>query len=136
MSAINKDSKTYANLMAAFAGESQANRKYTAFANKATEEGDHETARIFQATAESETGHAIGHLQHMGLIGNTRENLQAAIDGETHEYTHMYPEFAEAARAEGYEEVAKWFEMLAGIEHQHADRYKESLAKHGASSIV
>lgn len=115
------------NLEAAFSGESQANRKYTAYARKADEEGYPEIANLFRATAEGETAHALGHLKFMGKIGTTEENLKAAIEGETHEFTKMYPDFAKTARAEGNEELAKWFEGMARAEKAHAERYKKAL---------
>lgn len=87
-------SKTEENLKAAFAGESQAHRKYTAFARKADEEGYPEVAQLFRAAAEGETAHALGHLRLLKGIGSTRENLEAAIEGETYECTEMYPQFA------------------------------------------
>ncbi len=120
-------SKTEENLKAAFAGESQAHRKYTAFARKADEEGHPEVAQLFRAAAEGETAHALGHLRFLKGIGSTRENLQAAIEGETYEYTEMYPQFAKEAREEGLNEVADWLEALAKAEKVHAKRYKEAL---------
>ena len=121
--------KTEDNLKEAFAGESQANRKYTAFARKADEEGYPEIAELFRSTAEGETAHALGHLRYLQGIGSTKENLKAAIDGETYEYTKMYPEFAKIARQEGKEEIAKWFEAVAKAEKAHAERYKQALEK-------
>lgn len=115
------------NLDCAFAGESMANRRYTAYARKADEEGYPEIANLFRATAEGETAHALGHLKFMGAVGTTAENLKAAIGGETHEFTKMYPEFAKTARAEGNEELAKWFEGMARAEKSHAERYQKAL---------
>ena len=121
MSAL-KGSKTEENLKAAFAGESQANRRYLYFANKADIEGQNDVAALFRSTAEGETGHAHGHLEWLeqcgdpatGLpIGATRDNLKAAVAGETHEYTDMYPGMAKTARDEGHDEIADWFETLA-----------------------
>jgi rubrerythrin len=131
-----KGSKTEANLKAAFAGESQANRRYLYFANKADIEGQNDVAALFRSTAEGETGHAHGHLEYLetvgdpatGLpIGSSRQNLQAAVAGETHEYTDMYPGMAKAAREEGFEEIADWFETLAKAERSHANRYQKAL---------
>jgi rubrerythrin len=131
-----KGSKTEANLKAAFAGESQANRRYLYFANKADIEGQNDVAALFRSTAEGETGHAHGHLEYLetvgdpatGLpIGSSRLNLQAAVAGETHEYTDMYPGMAKAAREEGFDEIADWFETLAKAERSHANRYQKAL---------
>lgn len=131
-----KGSKTEANLKAAFAGESQANRRYLYFASKADIEGQNDVAALFRSTAEGETGHAHGHLEYLetvgdpatGLpIGSSRKNLQAAIAGETHEYTDMYPGMAKAAREEGFDEIADWFETLAKAERSHANRYQKAL---------
>ena len=115
------------NLDCAFAGESMANGKYTAYARKADEEGYPEIANLFRSTAEGETAHALGHLKFMNAVGTTKENLQAAINGETHEFTKMYPDFAKTARAEGNEDLAKWFESLAKSEKSHAERYQKAL---------
>ena len=132
-----KGSKTEANLKEAFAGESQANRRYLYFAAKADVEGYNDVAAVFRSTAEGETGHAHGHLEYLeevgdpatGMpIGSTAENLKAAIAGETHEYTDMYPGMAKTAREEGFGEIADWFETLAKAEKSHAGRF-ESLLK-------
>jgi rubrerythrin len=113
-----KGSKTHGNLKAAFAGESQANRRYLYFAAKADVEGQNDVAAVFRSTAEGETGHAHGHLEYLEQcgdpatdlpFGNSRANLKAAIAGETHEYTDMYPGMAKAARQEGFSEIADWF---------------------------
>jgi len=131
-----KGSKTEENLKAAFAGESQANRRYLYFANKADVEGQNDVAALFRSTAEGETGHAHGHLEWLeqvgdpatGLpIGSTRDNLKAAVAGETHEYTDMYPGMAKTAREEGHDEIADWFETLAKAERSHANRYTKAL---------
>jgi rubrerythrin len=131
-----KGSKTEENLKAAFAGESQANRRYLYFANKADVEGQNDVAALFRSTAEGETGHAHGHLEWLeqsgdpatGLpIGPTRDNLKAAVAGETHEYTDMYPGMARTARQEGFDEIADWFETLAKAERSHANRYTRAL---------
>ena len=124
-----KGSKTEANLKDAFSGESQANRRYLYFANKADIEGQNDVAALFRSTAEGETGHAHGHLEDLeavgdpatGLpIGSTSDNLKASIAGETHEYTDMYPGMAKTARGEGFDEIADWFETLAKAERSHA----------------
>ena len=131
-----KGSKTEVNLKAAFACESQANRRYLYFANKADIEGQNDVAALFRSTAEGETGHAHGHLEWLeqcgdpttGLpIGPTRDNLKAAVAGETHEYTDMYPGMAKTARGEGHDEIADWFETLAKAERSHANRYTKAL---------
>jgi len=131
-----KGSKTEENLKAAFAGESQANRRYLYFASKADVEGYNDVAALFRSTAEGETGHAHGHLEWLeqvgdpatGLpIGSTRNNLKAAVAGETHEYTDMYPGMAKTAREEGHDEIADWFETLAKAERSHANRYTRAL---------
>jgi rubrerythrin len=131
-----KGSKTEANLKAAFAGESQANRRYLYFAANADVEGYNDVAAVFRSTAEGETGHAHGHLDYLkdvgdpatGLpIGDTAANLKAAIAGETHEYTDMYPGMAKTARDEGFAEVADWFETLAKAERSHANRFQKAL---------
>ena len=128
--------QTHENLKAAFAGESQANRRYLYFAKVADVEGYLDIAGNFRDTAEGETGHAHGHLDYMkstgdpatGLpIGETAENLAAAVAGETHEYTEMYPGMAKTAREEGFEEVADWFETLAKAEKAHAGRFQTLL---------
>jgi rubrerythrin len=131
-----KGSKTHENLKAAFAGESQANRRYLYFAKQADVEGYPDVAGLFRDTAEGETGHAHGHLDFLKKvgdpatdepIGDTRLNLKAAIAGETYEYTQMYPSFARTAREEGFEEVAEWFETLARAERSHAGRFQKGL---------
>jgi rubrerythrin len=132
-----KGSKTEQSLRDAFAGESQANRRYLYFANKADIEGQNDVAALFRSTAEGETGHAHGHLEFLehgvgdpatGLpIGTSRQNLMAAVAGETHEYTDMYPGMAKTARQEGFDEVADWFETLAKAERSHANRYQKAL---------
>jgi len=127
-----KGSKTHLNLKEAFAGESQANRRYLYFAKIADVEGYPEVAGNFRETAEGETGHAHGHLDYLKKagdpatslpIGSTDDNLKAAIAGETHEYTDMYPGMARTARAEGFLEIADWFETLAKAEKSHAGRF-------------
>ena len=128
--------KTHENLKDAFAGESQANRRYLWMAKAADVEGFPEIAGNFRQTAEGEPGHAHGHLDYLqqvgdpatGLpIGETPENLKASIAGETHEYTDMYPGMAKSAREEGFGEIADWFETLAKAEKSHAGRFQQML---------
>jgi rubrerythrin len=132
-----KKSKTHENLKYAFAGESQANRRYLYFAKQADVEGYPDVAGLFRDTAEGETGHAHGHLDYLKKvgdpatdlpIGDTEDNLKAAIAGETHEYTDMYPGMARTAREEGFQEIADWFETLAKAEKSHAGRFSQGLA--------
>ena len=131
-----QSSQTVQNLKDAFAGESLANRRYLYFAAKADVEGENDVAAVFRSTAEGETGHAHGHLEYLeevgdpatGLpMGDTRKNLLASIEGETHEYTDMYPGMAKTARDEGFEEIADWFETLAKAERSHANRFQKAL---------
>jgi rubrerythrin len=131
-----KGTKTEENLKAAFAGESQANRRYLYFASKADVEGQNDIAAVFRSTAEGETGHAHGHLEYLEVsgdpatgmpFGSTRANLQTAIAGETHEYTDMYPGMAKSAREEGFDEIAEWFETLGKAERSHANRFQKAL---------
>ena len=131
-----KGSKTEQCLKDAFAGESQANRRYLYFAAKADVEGENDVAAVFRSTAEGETGHAHGHLEYLeavgdpatGMpIGDTESNLKAAVAGETHEYTDMYPGMAKDARDEGFEEIADWMETLAKAERSHANRFQKAL---------
>ena len=130
------ESKTLENLKAAFAGESQANRRYLYFASKADVEGFNDASTVFRSTAEGETGHAFGHLEFMAdvgdpatgePIGDTASNLKSAIAGETPEYTDMYPGMARTAREEGFDEIADWFETLAKAERSHAGRFQKAL---------
>jgi rubrerythrin len=129
-------SKTERNLKEVFAGESQANRGYLYFAQKADVEGYNDVAVVFRSTAEGETGHAHGHLEFLDVvgdsatgkpIGSTDKNLVSAIAGETHEYTDMYPGMARPAREEGFEEIADWFETLAKPEKGHAGGFQKAL---------
>ena len=131
-----KGTKTHENLKAAFAGESQANRRYLYFAKKADVEGYPDIAGLFRDTAEGETGHAHGHLDYLARVGDpatdlpiggTDDNLKAAVAGETHEYTDMYPGMAKTAREEGFAEIADWFETLAKAEKSHAGRFEQGL---------
>jgi len=131
-----KESKTAENLKDAFAGESQANRRYLYFAQKADIEGAPDVAAVFRSTAEGETGHAHGHLEYLEAVGDpatgekmgeTEDNLKSAIAGETHEYTDMYPGMARTARDEGFDEIADWFETLAKAEKSHAGKFQRTL---------
>ncbi len=140
-----KGSKTEQHLKEAFAGESQANRRYLYFAAKADVEGYNDVAAVFRSTAEGETGHAHGHLEYLeqvgdpatGLpIGATRDNLKAAIAGETHEYTDMYPGMAKTAREEGFDEIADWFETLAKAERSHANKFQRTLTRSPTDRLV
>jgi len=128
--------KTHQNLKDAFAGESQANRRYLYFAKVADVEGYPEIAGNFKETADGETGHAHGHLDFLKTvgdpatgkpIGNTEKNLAASIAGETHEYETMYPSMAKEARSEGFDDIAEWFETLAKAEKSHAMRFQKML---------
>lgn len=131
-----KGSKTVQNLKDAFAGESQANRRYLYFAKVADVEGYPDVAGLFRDTAEGETGHAHGHMDFLKPIGDpatgepfgdTEKNLKSAVIGETHEYTDMYPGMAKTAREEGFAEIADWFETLAKAEKSHAGRFGQAL---------
>jgi len=119
--------KTMKDLMDAFAGESQANRKYTAFAKKAEAEGKTNAAKLFRAAADAETLHALKHLEVAGKIGSTAENLQAGVEGETYEYKDMYPEFLKDAEAEGNKAAIMTFTFAMKAEEVHAKLYKEAL---------
>lgn len=132
-----KGSRTADNLKAAFTREAEANRRYLYFAQKADAEGHSDVAAVFRSTAEGETGHAHGHLEYLetcgdpttGLpFGDTAGNLKAAIAGETHEYSEMYPRMARVAREEGFDEIADWFEALAKAEQSHARRFEKTLS--------
>jgi rubrerythrin len=131
-----KGTRTHQNLKDAFAGESQANRRYLYFAKVADVEGHPDVAGLFRDTAEGETGHAHGHLDYLKSvgdpatdkpIGDTKKNLASAVAGETHEYTDMYPGMAKAAREEGFSEISDWFETLAKAEKSHAGRFSKAL---------
>jgi rubrerythrin len=134
--AVTKGSKTHQNLKDAFAGESQANRRYLYFARQADIEGYPDVGGLFRDTAEAETGHAHGHLDFLKPVGDpatdkpigpTDLNLAAAVAGETYEYTEMYPGMARSARDEHFDEVAEWFETLAKAEKSHAGRFQNAL---------
>ena len=131
-----KGTKTHDNLKAAFAGESQANRRYLYFARQADSEGYPDVGGLFRDTAEAEAGHAHGHLDYLKQagdpvtdkpIGSTDKNLAAAVAGETYEHTEMYPGMARTARDEKLDEVAEWFETLAKAERSHAGRFQKAL---------
>ena len=131
-----KGTKTAENLKEAFAGESQANRRYLYFAQKADVEGYPDVAALFRSVAEGETGHAFGHFDFLAEVGDpvtdvpvgaTAENLKSAIEGETYEYTEMYPGFARTARDEGFEESAEGLETRARAEKSHAGRFTAGL---------
>ena len=120
-------SKTEEYLKEAFAGESQANRKYLAFAAKADQEGYPQVARLFRAAAEAETVHAHSHLRALNGVKSTKENLKSAIDGETHEFKEMYPEMIEAAKAEGHKAGERTFSFANAVEKIHAALYQNLL---------
>jgi rubrerythrin len=136
MSKQLKGTKTEDNLKAAFAGESQANRRYLYFSKVADVEGYPDVAGLFRDTADGETGHAHGHLDYLKQsgdpatgkpIGSTDKNLVAAVAGETYEYTDMYPSMAKTAREEGFTDIAEWFETLSKAEKSHAGRFQKAL---------
>ena len=131
-----KGSRTEQHLKDAFAGESQANRRYLFFAKQADIEGYPEVAGLFRDTAEGETGHAHGHLEYLKKVGDPAtglaitdvpQMLASAVAGETHEYTDMYPGMAKQAREEDFTEIADWFETLAKAERSHANRFQKAL---------
>jgi rubrerythrin len=130
-----KGTETEHNLKDAFAGESQASRRYFYFAQQADVEGFNDVAAVFRSTAEGETGHARGHLEYLEEvapatgkpIGPTGDNLKAAIASETHEYTDVYPGMARVARQEGFDEIADWFETLAKAGKSHVCRFQKAL---------
>ena len=120
-------SKTDANLQEAFAGESQANRRYLAFAKQAEKEGYPQAAKLFRAAAEAETVHAHAHLRALGAVGTTAENLRDAVSGETHEYKEMYPGMIELAKEEGNKSAERSFAYANEVEQIHADLYQKAL---------
>ena len=124
------------NLKAAFTGESMANRTYLAFAKKADEEGYHQIAKLFRAVAAAETVHAFNHLQRMGGIGSTMDNLKEAIEGETYEFMKMYPEFIEEAQAEGDKKALWSFDVANKVEKVHAMLYEKALQEIGNNKEV
>jgi rubrerythrin len=132
-----KGTKTHENLRAAFAAESQANHRYLYYARVADIEGHPDLGGLMRDTAQAETAHAFGHLDFLRRAGDpvtgvpfgaTRDNLQAAIEGETGEFSEMYPGMAKTAREEGFPEVAEWFETLAKAERSHAGRFNKALS--------
>jgi rubrerythrin len=133
-----RDTTTYDNLKEAFARESQASHRYLYFAQKADIEGYPEVAALFRSVADAETGHAFGHLDFLsevgdpltgGVIGDTGDNLRAAMEAEAFESEKLYPVFARVAREEGLDGIGEWFETLARAEHSHADRLTGGLAQ-------
>ena len=133
-----KGTKNRESLKGAFAGESQANRRYLYFARAADIEGYPDIDGLFRDTLEAETGHAFGHLDFLKEVGDpvidvpfgsTKKKLKSAIEGETYEYTEMYPGFAKTARQDGFNELAEWFETLAKAEKSHAGRFTKGLEK-------
>lgn len=122
-----EQNKTLNNLMAAFAGESQANRKYTSYAKKAEADGNVNAAKLFKAAADAETLHALKEFEVAGKIKTTAENLQDAVNGETEEYTSMYPEFIKEAEEEGNKDAIRIFTYAMKAEEVHAKLYKEAL---------
>lgn len=118
-------SKTEKNLKDAFAGESQANRKYLAYAKKAEQEGNKQAAKLFRAAAAAETIHAHNHLRELGVVRSTKENLQDAINGESHEFQNMYPQMIADAKAEGNSGALKSFNYANEVEKVHAALYKK-----------
>ncbi|TLD40841.1 MAG: Rubrerythrin [Candidatus Jettenia ecosi] len=127
---------TIDNLKNAFAGESQANRKYLAFAKKADAEGFKQAAKLFRAAAEAETVHAHNHLRVLGGIRSTKENIQEAIGGETHEFTTMYPQMIEEAKKEANKQALQSFEFANKVEKIHADLYQKALNNLGKNETV
>ncbi|MDR3256015.1 MAG: rubrerythrin family protein [Synergistaceae bacterium] len=128
--------KTKDNLLAGFAGESQANRKYTAFSAVAEQEGHKDIARLFLATAEAENIHAVSELKLAGKVGDTAANLKAAIEGETYEFTTMYPDFEKGAEAEGQKDAIRAFGFAKEAEKVHARLYKDALDNLGKDAGV
>ena len=131
-----KGSKSESNLFDAFAGESQANRKYLAFADKAEVEGQQQVAKLFRAAAAAETVHAHAHLRAAGGISNTEENLKEAIAGETEEFTSMYPKMIEEAKAEGQDAALRSFSFANEVEKVHADLYQKAFDSLGKNEAV
>jgi len=129
-------SNTEKNLAAAFAGESQANRKYLAFAKQADLEGHTQAAKLFRAAAEAETIHAHTHLKNMGMIKSTEENLKAAVAGETYEYKEMYPAFIKEAEVEGQNVALRGFNLANEAERVHAQLYEKVLAAFGKNENI
>ena len=120
-------SKTIENLRGAFAGESQANRRYLAFAQKAKEEGATQAAKLFRAAAEAETIHALNHLRIIGEIKTTIDNLGTAVSGETFEFKEMYPEYISTAKQEGNKQATWSFDVASKVEQVHAGLFQKAL---------
>lgn len=131
-----KGSKTENNLLEAFAGESQANRKYLAFAEKAEAEGQKQVAKLFRAAAAAETVHAHAHLRAVGGINSTVDNLKEAIAGETHEFTSMYPQMIEEAKSEGHDAALRSFSFANTVEKVHAELYQKAFDNLGKNQAV
>jgi rubrerythrin len=129
-------SKTEKDLQNAFTGESQANRKYLAFAKKAEAEGYKQVAKLFRAAADAETVHALNHLRELGGIRSTRENLEAAISGETYEFQDMYPKMIEDAKSEGNKRAETSFNYANSVEKIHAELYRKALENLGSNPGV
>ncbi|MBK5254286.1 MAG: rubrerythrin family protein [Peptostreptococcaceae bacterium] len=121
------NNKTLDNLMAAFTGESEANRRYLAYSRKAKKDGNKNAAKLFKAASDAETIHALKHFEVANKVGTTHDNLLDAIAGETHEYKEMYPEFLEIAETEGNDEAIRTFTYAMKAEEVHARLYKEAL---------
>jgi rubrerythrin len=131
-----KGSKTESDLLEAFAGESQANRKYLAFADKAEQEGYPAAAKLFRAAAAAETVHAHAHLRALGGVRTTADNLREALGGETHEFTEMYPQMIEAAAAEGFDTAQRSFRFANAVEKVHAALYQKAIDHLGQGADV
>ena len=129
-------SKTEKNLQDAFAGESQANRKYIAFAKKAESEGYIQIAKLFRAAADAETVHALNHLRELGGIKSTKENLEAAISGESYEFQSMYPQMIENAAADGFDSAQRSFRFANAVEKVHAALYRQAIDNLGQNAAV
>lgn len=129
-------SQTEKNLKEAFAGESQANRRYLAFAKKAEQEGYKQVAKLFRAAAEAETVHAHSHLRALGGVKSTKENIQEAIAGETHEFKNMYPEMVAKAKADGIKQAEVSFDYANQVEKIHATLYEKAMAELGKNKEV
>lgn len=129
-------SKTEKNLQDAFAGESQANRKYLAFAKQADKEGFKQVAKLFRAAAEAETVHAHNHLKELGGIKSTKENLETAINGESYEFQKMYPRMIEDAKTEDNKSALRSFNYANEVEKVHAELYKKALENLGKNEEV
>jgi rubrerythrin len=128
--------KSVANLKEAFAGESQANRKYLAFAEKADREGYPQVARLFRAAAEAETVHALNHLRALKAIGSTAENLKEAVSGEVAEFQEMYPRMIAASQAEGHKEAERTFNFANEVEKIHAQLFQKALENLERKEVV